>query len=224
MKAQSNFNRLFCLICICALVSASLGCVRAATTKEMGMTDVDNTIKLKKGMFGASAEIHTHQNTKHILDIQKLAYDKEKGCFEVDGLHSDYNGDASTVVTAEVERMKAAVGVLQGQTSLITAKGAADSQIIQAVSAGILTTEQGAAMMIGTAISPLSGLKATLPGGVQIETGKVPPPPAPPAKPPNTTQPDGHTMNIRRPDTAPRSIDDTDPTSLACSGLTYTMR
>lgn len=152
-----------------------IGCsIRPATTAEMGMTDVSDSIEVHKGLFGAGFKVKTSKDTKHHLTVAKVTWNKEAGCFEMVGLDSDYNGSASTVVTAEVERMKAAVGVLQGQATLTIAQGQAIAQVTKAVSEGIMSVEQGAAAIMGIAISPLSGAKASLPGGGSVQLGTVP--------------------------------------------------
>ena len=126
------WNRVtFSILFLFCLFFGVCGC-RLMTPQEMGMGEVSDSITVSKNIFGASFKVVTKKDTKHLLDLDTVTWNKESGVFELHDLHSDYNGSASSVVTAEVERMKAAVALAEMQVRYSDSQGRNAAMAIQA--------------------------------------------------------------------------------------------
>lgn len=121
---------------LCPLViffgSCVCGC-KLMTAEEMGLRDVSDSIEVKKSVFGASFKVKTQKDTQHLLDLNKVTWNRKTGAFELNDLHSDYNGSASSVITAEVERMKYAAALAEMQVRYSDSQG---NNIEKAIRAG----------------------------------------------------------------------------------------
>ena len=164
-------------------LTAPVGCSAAYWG---GATEVRDEITVSKSVFGSKLHVFTTKNTQHKLDIDKVTYSQQAG-FELQGLHSDYQGDASTVINAQGTRAQNLVAVMHEQVLYQEAIGA---NIQKAIQAG----GQAGAAIIGAATQPLLGATGSLDtpigkGSVTLGSGQSAPSPTPAPVPTNAVIP-----------------------------------
>lgn len=156
--------------CVC-------GC-RLMTPDEMGLRDVSDSIEVKKNVFGASFKVKTQKDTKHLLDLNKVTWNREAGAFELNDLHSDYNGSASAVITAEVERMKYAAALAEMQVRYSDSQGRNAAMAIQAGGEAVASVGRVlTAPFVGASVTNSSPL-----GSTTVRTGTGAPPTTQPSQ------------------------------------------
>lgn len=160
------------------------GCLKLATAEELGLTKPEDSLEVSKGIFGASFKVRSGKNAQNRIDVDRVTWNEADGAFELNGLHSEYHGNASEVITANVAQLKEMAPILEADARREEARGRAIAMIVQAggdaagnLAKFLVSPLQGATMNLS---GPLGQGAVKLGGGTEkgsdADLGGDPPP------------------------------------------------
>jgi hypothetical protein len=161
-------------------VTPSAGC---SSAYWLGTEDVNDSITVSKGVFGASLNVQTRKDTAHKLDVGKVEWDRELGVFSLTDLHSDYNGRATDVINADSARALAVGQAQLSQAAYVDSVGRLIGELGAAVKSGLLAHGEARALALRAGLSPLEqGGSISFPGGGGVSVGGTRPPTSQPSE------------------------------------------
>lgn len=172
---MTRFTQFLMSLLLMIAIAMGSGCLKLMTAEELGLAKPINRIKATKNIFGASLTVEAAQDTKHTMNLRKATYNEETGAWDIEGLSSDYQGDASTVVTANVAQLKEMAPILEADARREEARGRAIAMIVQAggdaagnLAKFLVSPLQGATMNLS---GPLGQGAVKLGGGTEKGSG-----------------------------------------------------
>ena len=149
-------KRIACLVVGYTVMSViGLCCIGCSSSYWLGTEDVSDSVSIYKGAFGAGAKVTSRKDTKGKIDLESVTWNATEQCFELKGLHADYDGRATDVITADGVRAMAVGQAQMSQAMYVREVAGFVTAVGGAVKSGLLGYGEARSMIMSAATSPL---------------------------------------------------------------------